>query len=384
MDQEQSTRLSTFLEMVPDPRKRRGKRYDWGFLLSVICFGLASGQKTIWAIAEWAQWRGTELLKGFQPSYARIPSASTLYRAMREVDLDALEQIMGAYGKSVSDWITNHDETQEPRSRWRGVAVDGKELRGAGKHGPKVHLVSLVTHQQGVTLSQERVAEKAYEPHALEHMLERLDIADQVITLDALYTHKDMARRLVDHGSHYFMMVKGNQPQLREDIAHLFAERPSPGEARWECSSCEKAHGRIERWQVLSSETLNTFLDWPQVGQVVQRTCTQARSLKSEPSTNTSWAITSLTHAQASVDELAALWREHWVIENRVHYVRDETLGEDRGQIAKGHAPQALASLRNAVLTALRSRGWSRIAQALRYHAANIQCSTLLLTGALT
>lgn len=179
------------------------------------------------------------------------------------------------------------------------------------------------------------------------------------------------------------MMVKGNQPLLCEDIAQLFAEAPSPGEARWEHTSCEKGHRRIEQRHVLSSEMLNTFLDWPQVGQVVQRTCTQTRSGQRGAVSNTSWAITSLTHTQASVDQLAALWRAHWVIENRVHYVRDETLGEDRGQIAKGHAPQALASLRNAMLATLRARGWSSIAQALRHYAANTYENARLLTDAL-
>lgn len=202
-------------------------------------------------------------------------------------------------------------------------------------------------------------------------MLEGQDLTGIVMSRDALYTHADMAQRILDQGGHYFMMVKGNQPGLCDDIAYLFSQRPAPGEARWECTTPDKGHGRLEERHVVSSEALNGYLDWPQVGQVLQRTCTQTRPGKGV-SQNTSWAITSLTHAQASVEELGHLWRVHWTIENGVHYVRDETLGEDRGQIAKGHAPHALASRRNAVLSALRGRGWASIAQALRFFAANV------------
>ncbi|MBC7235784.1 MAG: hypothetical protein H5T69_08080 [Chloroflexi bacterium] len=73
-------------------------------------------------------------------------------------------------------------------------------------------------------------------------------------------------------------------------------------------------------------------------------------------------------------------WRGQWTIENRSHYVRDETMGEDRGQIARGNGPQAPAALRNAVLTALQSRGWESIAEALRYHDASVGHSFHLTT----
>ena len=373
MDQMQSTQLWSYLEMVPDPRQRRGKRYEWTFLLAIICIGLACGQRTVWAIWQWARLHEAKILKALAPRYPHIPSAITLYRALQGVDVEALDKEVGAYSQSIASWLA----AQETSEHWPGVAVDGKEIRGAAQHGPKVHLVSLVTHGSGLALAQRRVAEKAYEPDALCQMLEGQDLRGIVITMDALYTHADIAQRILDRGGHYFMMVKGNQPGLRDDIAYLFSQRPAPGEARWECTPSDKGHGRLEERHVVSSEALNGYLGWPQVGQVLQRTCTQTRPGKGV-SQNTSWAITSLTHAQASVEELGLLWRAHWVIENRVHYVRDETLGEDRGQIAKGHAPHALASLRNALLSALRGRGWTSIAQALRFFAANINDSIQL------
>jgi predicted transposase YbfD/YdcC len=70
---------------------------------------------------------------------------------------------------------------------------------------------------------------------------------------------------------------------------------------------------------------------------------------------------------------LEGLWRGHWEIENKVHYVRDETMGEDRGQMRRGNAAQALAALRNGVLSLLRSQGVKQIADALRHHGSSVE-----------
>jgi len=80
--------------------------------------------------------------------------------------------------------------------------------------------------------------------------------------------------------------------------------------------------------------------------------------------------VTSLGRQQAGAQRLEGFWRGHWTIENKVHYVRDVTLAEDRCQMHKGNAPRALAALKNALLTALRHCGWTNIAAALRYYGA--------------
>jgi hypothetical protein len=84
-------------------------------------------------------------------------------------------------------------------------------------------------------------------------------------------------------------------------------------------------------------------------------------------------AVSSLPAEALSGAELERLWRGPWVIENRVHYVRDVTLGEDGGQAYRGNRPQALAILRNALLDVLWGRGWKRIADALRHYGAAVE-----------
>jgi predicted transposase YbfD/YdcC len=346
--------------------------------------GLVSGQKTVWAIAQWARLHSLEILTRLQPSYWSIPSAATLYRTMYRIDIETLEMVVELYGQAVGCHLMKMaGGISWPERSWYGVAVDGKEIRGAGKHGCKVHLVSLVQHGSGVVMGQRRVGEKAYEPHALSQMLKGRDLDGVVVTMDALYTHTDMAQQILDRGGHFFMVVKDNQPLLHEDIELQLARDPLPGEVRWEYSSRTKRHGRLEIRRVVSSAELNDYLDWPGVGQVVQRTCERIALKSGKRTKEVSYAITSLDHRQATVQDLARLWRGHWTIENRVHYVRDETLGEDRGQIHTADAAQALSALRNAVLTTLRGRLWDSIAQALRYYGTSVRHSFELVATSL-
>ncbi len=91
MDQPESTTLARVLAQLPDPRKRRGKRHAWTFLWTLIGTALLSEQRTPHAIAHWVQLHADELLARRQPARRQVPSESTLRRALRHVDLAALE-----------------------------------------------------------------------------------------------------------------------------------------------------------------------------------------------------------------------------------------------------------------------------------------------------
>ena len=106
----------------------------------------------------------------------------------------------------------------------------------------------------------------------------------------------------------------------------------------------DKGHGRLEIRALTSTTCLNDYLDWPDVGQVFE--LERVRVLKDKTEVETVYGITSLRRAVADARELLGLVRRHWGIENRLHWVRDETLGEDRCRVRKGNAAQVLAALR--------------------------------------
>lgn len=132
----------------------------------------------------------------------------------------------------------------------------------------------------------------------------------------------------------------------------------------------DKGHGRIERRTLTSTTVLNGYLDWPGVQQVCR--IERERRIGAKRETETVYYVSSLPRTLAGPEDLLKLARDHWgAIENGLHYVRDEVLGEDRSTIFRGHAPQNLAALRNGALNWLRSGGIDRISTTLRSFARN-------------
>jgi predicted transposase YbfD/YdcC len=172
------------------------------------------------------------------------------------------------------------------------------------------------------------------------------------------------------------MVVKANQPELRDAIETLFAQPPWLVDERASeyrrHTTVDKGHGRLDRRELEASPSLADYLDWPGIGQVLKRTCRRVRLRTGEMSEEVTYGITSLSWATTPAATLERLWRGHWAIENRVHYVRDVTLGEDAGHAWRGQTPQALAALRNALLNLVRGHGWTNIADAVRHYAASL------------
>ena len=136
-------------------------------------------------------------------------------------------------------------------------------------------------------------------------------------------------------------------------------------------STLGKGHGRVEHRRLISSTLLSEHLDWPGVKQVCQIIRTTTR--KSETTTEVAYGITSVGRDQANALTLLNWNRGHWGIENRIHWVRDESFGEDRCRVQKGSAPQILAGVRNLAINWLRNLKVDNIAQALRENGWNPQ-----------
>ena len=186
-----------------------------------------------------------------------------------------------------------------------------------------------------------------------------------MVTGDALYAQRDLSRDVVAAGGDYLWMLKGNQPATLAAVELLFAEPPF-GEAFPEARQASSRGGRKEQRWLRTATALTDYLDWPGLQQVccLERTRTEGGRTTVE----TAYAITSLPPERATPERLLALWRGHWGIENRLHWVRDVTLGEDRCRVRSGAAPQVLAALRNLVSGLLRLAGHSNMAAALRHY----------------
>ena len=197
-------------------------------------------------------------------------------------------------------------------------------------------------------------------------LLGMVDLGGLVVTGDSLYAQKKVARRIVARGGDYLLVVKENQPELLWSLELLFASPPA-GEVFPRAKTRGRHGDRREERELLASAALNDYLDWPRLAQV----CRIERRVerKGRERVEVGYAITSLGPERAGPKRLAALWRGHWRIENRLHWVRDESMGEDRCQVRTGRAPEVMATLRNLALGLLRLAGTSNVAAALRRYA---------------
>ncbi|MGB7342719.1 MAG: ISAs1 family transposase [Pirellulaceae bacterium] len=126
----------------------------------------------------------------------------------------------------------------------------------------------------------------------------------------------------------------------------------------------DKGHGRIEIRHLQCSSRLAGYLQWPGFAQAIR--IERTRIVGDTRTTEVSHAITSLDAKRANARDLLALNRGHWGIENRLHWVRDVTMGEDKCRARTGQVPENLATLRNTAITLLRTNGYKAIAPALR------------------
>ena len=148
--------------------------------------------------------------------------------------------------------------------------MDGKTLCGASAHGENTHLVSLVRHESGTVLTQVKVKEKHDEREAVSRrLLDYQELAGTVTTFDALHTQVRTAEQVLRRNGRYLMEVKKNQPVLYEAVSLAFQACSlinTEEDAFWNFEEYEyqdKQHGRLEMYQLESTDALNSQLNWP-------------------------------------------------------------------------------------------------------------------------
>src|SRR5215471_14321878 len=360
----QTRPLIEVLAEIPDFRQQRGKRHALSAMLALACCAMLCGYRSYSAMAEWGRHYGARLAHALGFTHT-TPCAATLHTIFRRLDCEVFEAKLGAWTEEVVA-----SPPASPEARAIAIGLDGKTLRGSKKQGvPGVHLLSALAHHVGLTLAQQAVAAKTNEITAVETVLGQLVLQGRIVTMDALLTQQHVAQTIVDAEGDYMMIVKESQPQLRADIALIFAQPPW-GDSQKTASTVDIGHGRIEQRTLTTSEALVGYSPWPGVGQVFQLERQVTIKKTGTERTEVVYGITSLGAEQASPARLLELVRGQWHIENKSHWVRDVTCDEDRSQVRCGHIPQVMPALRNTAIGLLRWAGYANIAAACRQFAA--------------
>jgi len=352
--------LAEFLAGVPDHRRTQGRRHSLACVLSLACAAVAAGARSLLAIAEWAAAAPESVLDCLQVRRdpcggARVvPSETTIRRALAGADTGALDEQLAAW------LLAQH----EPGAAVADVAVDGKTVRGAiCADGRAVHLLAAMT-SGGLVLAQRQVGHKTNEITQVKPLLDPVGLAGAVVTLDALHAQRETARYLVEdkHADYVFTAVKDNQPKLFEALDAL----PWAGVLVQHVMK-DRDHGRDELRTIQMLPAPAGLFPYAAQAFLIER---HVRNLDGSPrSAIAALGITSAPAERAGPDRIAACVRGHWGIENKLHWVRDVTYGEDASRVRTRNAPQNMASLRNLAIAALRANGWTSIASGIRWAA---------------
>ncbi len=362
--------LLEYLARVPDPRDPRGVRHTLTSLLVTAVAAVLAGARSFAAVGEWVAdappqvlaclgIRRDPLARRFEP-----PDEATIRRVCEAVDAAALDAAVGSW---LGARLRAADQEQGPgRCVRRALAVDGKAVRGtrhASSNGQAVHLLAVLDQQAGAVLAQASVDGKTNEITAFAPLLEPLNLAQGVITADAMHTQREHAGFLVTKKkAHYILVVKKNQPTLYAQVKNL-PWRNIPCGARQH----DRGHGREEH-RTLKAAAVAAGLAFPHAAQAIRVTRRIRPLTGGKWRTVTVYAITSLTAAQATPAQLAGWIRGHWQIEV-LHHIRDVTYGEDASQTRTGNGPQVMATLRNLPIGIMKLAGHTSIAAACRHHS---------------
>jgi predicted transposase YbfD/YdcC len=360
----QPHRLIEVFSDIPDFRQSRGKRHPLSAILGLACCAMLCGYRSYSAIAEWGRNYGTDIAHALGFTH-HTPCAATLHTIFRSIDREAFEAKVGTWAESLVATVPAAPEAPEI-----AIAVDGKTLRGSKKQGaPETHLLSVLAHEVGLTLTQQAVAAKTNEITEVETVLGAIVLTGRIVTMDALLTQRQVAQTIVEAGGDYVMIVKDNQPQLKADIELVFTLPPA-GDRQASVRTVDLGHGRIETRNLTTSEALVGYSTWPGLAQVFEVGRHVIIQKTGQERIEVVYGVTSLPAERATPARVLDLVRGHWSIENKSHWVRDVTFDEDRSQVRCGSIPQVMAALRNTAIGLLRWAGHTNIAAACRRLAA--------------
>jgi predicted transposase YbfD/YdcC len=351
--------IKTHFRKLKDPRRKRRNLHLLIDIIAITLCGVICGANDWQEIETFAKSR-RDWLKTFLRLPNGIPSHDTLERVF-----DRLNPI--AFQACFRDWMQALSETLGLSQ----IAIDGKTLRGSGVGGRgALHLISAWATANSLSLGQLAVDEKSNEIPAIPKLLEMLNVHGALVTIDAMGCQKEIAAKIVELGGDYVLPVKDNQPALLADIQECFAKAAEDDFANVQHDTYqteERGHGREEKrhYQIIINPEFASKPEWKNLRVIglFSSECVRDGKLQSE----TRFFIGS-RKAKAKVYGQAL--RNHWSVENRLHWQLDVTFAEDQNRVSKRQAADNLAAIRRVALSLLKQHPEKRSIACKRLKAA--------------
>ena len=334
-----------YFETLDDPRVVGRTLYPLMEILLLTLCGVLSGAEDWVSIVEWGEMK-LDWLREFLPFKHGIPSHDVLGDVFAALDAEKFERCF-------RDWI----QSLCPALAGKVVAVDGKTVRGSANGGGRkaIHLVSAFASESGLLLGQLKTAEKSNEITAIPELLSALDVQGAIVTIDAMGCQKAIVEQIVTGGGDYVLAVKSNQRKLFEALVDFFDEGMQFGFGGFPCSfdeTVEKDHGRIETrrcWAFGQVDWLLPEQQWRKLSMVGM--IESVRDIAGKISIERRYYIGSIP---AEASQFGHAVRNHWGVENKLHWQLDVSFREDDCRARLGNSAQNLSTIRRIALQLLR------------------------------
>ena len=342
-----TSKMSLIFSEIEDPRVERNRVHLLTDILIIAILSVIAGAKG-WEDMENYGLSKCEWLLQFLKLPEGIPCADTFRRVFERINAKVFEQCFRRWVESIVE-----------NTGAQVIPIDGKTLKGSydralGKTA--LHMVSAWSSQHRLVLGQVKVADKSNEITAIPALLELLDIAGCIITIDAMGTQTAIASQIFNAKADYVLALKANHPTLHAQVKQWFEQHLQDrfsGITHSYDERVEKGHHRTEKrqiWCVPLSQLppLHNQSDWAGLKCVVM--VVRVRHLWNQTTREVQFYLTSL---DCDAHKLGQAIRLHWSVENGLHWTLDVTFNEDACRVRTGHAPQNLSLLRRIALNAL-------------------------------
>ena len=350
-----------YFEDLADPRQAGKVTYPLDEILLLCLVAVLAGADCFTEIALFGVTK-LEFLRRFRPYRDGTPTHDHLGDILATLDAEAFQRCFAA-------WVAARTGLPEGV-----IAIDGKTVRRShDKKGGKaaIHMVSAFAARQRLVLGQVKVAEKSNEIVAIPKLLEMLEIEGAIVTIDAMGCQRGIAQKVIERKADYLLALKGNQSSLQADVAELVAEQRDTGFKDTTISqhrTIDGDHGRIETRDITVIHNVGWLQqrhNWPGLKGVVIVDSTREIGDKIEKETR--FYITSLALLAHLIGPMV---RDHWAIENSLHWVLDMVFRDDECRVRTDHAPTNFATIKHMALNLIRRAKGKQSLRASRKAAA--------------
>lgn len=329
---------------IPDPRVERTKKHKLIDILFITLAAVLCGCDEWEEIAAYGEKKENWLRKYLELPNG-IPSHDTINRVLSALAPTVLQERFVQWVQSVATL-----------SKGEVVSIDGKRLCGSGTDGKEaiVHMVSAWSSANHWVLGSYKVDEKSKEITAIPKLLEMLDLAGCIITVDAMGgCQTEIAEPIVKHQAHYILAVKENQPHLLDDMREAFAHETPRGITTDVQSNL--GHGRIEKRHcrvITDTAWICKSGAWKGLTSLVELTAERTDKKTGAYQKEVRYYISNLLQEAGAFNQCI---RSHWGIENSQHWTLDVAFSEDRSRKRAGNAAENFATINRLALNLLKS-----------------------------